>query len=292
MSNQDLFDAAETTTAIAAPSAPLERLTNEATDLRHMMMSAPVQAQAQMLAEFKERRDYFRDWLLRQLREGLHYGTPPGCEPKRDAAGNLKVPPEQWLHKPTLYAAGADFICELMGVRDTYDPDMLSWEQLGKPVMTYVRKCSLWSRKTGELLGEGTGARKTSENEGSVNDALKMADKSAKIAAVMNTYGLRDLFVQPEDKPPPPKNANPAPKAGAPDVGTRDERGKATDVFTQYTALVKRWKENTPAEFATPTEWASYCRRATKESFDVKKTANWTPERLKLLREFIESGVA
>src|SRR6478672_710147 len=97
-------------TQLSIPDAPSARLESGPADLRHAMMSLPVEHQATMLAEFKERRDYFREWLLKQLRQGLHYGIPPGCEPKRDAQGNLKDNPEQWTHKPTLYAAGADFI--------------------------------------------------------------------------------------------------------------------------------------------------------------------------------------
>lgn len=210
-------------------------------DLRHMMMGMPSEQMTVALAEYKDRRTTFRRWLLEQLRQGIHYGYPPGCEPRG------KANPEQWTHKPSLYKAGADFMCDLMGVRDEYEADRAAWEQLGSKEGTVVYCCRLVSRKTGELVGEGRGAFVSGNKGMKENAALKMAKKCAKVDAVINSWGLSDLFTQDiedDDKPRQRTTANkPTATASASHVqelkdGWKQHRGGNQDAYCQWAESV------------------------------------------------------
>ncbi|TXH51487.1 MAG: hypothetical protein E6Q97_18315 [Desulfurellales bacterium] len=233
---------------------PMPREMPVLADMRELILGTDSTQIAAGLKEYGDRRKMFRDWLRKQLIEGVHYGTPPGCEPKVNEKGEVGIwtkgkdgerggykwyPKEQWTPKPSLYKAGADFVVELMNVRDEYTADMPTWEQLGKPQGTFVMSCRLYSRATGELLGEGRGVRKVGQKGGDENNAIKMAKKSAKVDAVLNCYGLSDLFTQDiEDMPPPgpAKHENPAANPTAPSVKPRGERVTTENLRQLYTA--------------------------------------------------------
>lgn len=206
-------------------------------DLRGMAMLMPSEQMSVALAEYKDRRQTFRKWLLEQLRQGVHYGYPPGCEPR----GNVR--PEQWTNKPSLYKAGADFMCDLMGVRDEYEADTAAWEQLGKRDGTFVMACRLVSRKTGEVIGEGRGAFADGQKKMGANAALKMAKKCAKVDAVINSWGLSDLFtqdVEDGDATPRPRRSSKPTASASPTHfnelkdGFKSIRGGGAEEFRQW----------------------------------------------------------
>lgn len=263
-------------------------------DLRHAMMTLPVAAQNQFLAAYKESRDNFRSWLMSQLIEGTHYGIVPGCEPKskvidgvtnygvwnkkaNDGKGGFDWHPEtQWRPKPSLYAAGADFICDLMGVRDEYEPDAVGWQQAGSKAGQAVIKCRLVSRANGDVVWESLGAYFNSYD---ANNAVKMASKCAKVGAIINAYGLRDLFTQ--DEAPPPRNDNPASDTAAPKAAPRGKREPAkTEVSEiQLAHVTGHWKAdnkdpdgNLMRQNAAFKEWA---QRVCGRQFKVGTIAEW-----------------
>ncbi len=205
-------------------------------DIREQAMSVPVDVMRDGLAEYKEQRDTFREWLLRQLIEGVHFGFPPGCQPVWDDRpdGRYYKSGKNWNHesvwrpKPSLYEAGANFICDLMGWRDECDADMQTWEQLGKPSGSMVRKCNLYARTTNKFIATGTGARVNGDKYMDLNASIKMADKSARVAAVKNALGLSDLFTQDEPGAPRPPNEAPDQRADAPKVAPRGASSSAS----------------------------------------------------------------
>jgi len=172
---------------------------------------APVEQQAIILAEFDARRDFFRKWLLAHLVEGLHYGFVPGCEVEYDEHGNMVqwvfnrrtsqrerkvVSKKQWRAKPSLYKVGAQLLIDLLGLRDQYESDLDAWKMLGEPKGTFVRSCKLF-RGDGRMIGEGTGAFRVGEKHMEENSSIKMADKRAMVAAVLNSIPVvADLFTQ------------------------------------------------------------------------------------------------
>lgn len=210
-------------------------------DLRAASLSVPIEVMQRALTEYKERRDEFRAWLKEQLVEGIHYGYAPGCEPRLNASGELMIwqkgkgqndggykaySRKQWQAKPSLYKAGADFICDLLGIQPRFEADMEAWQQLGSQSGTFVMKCSLLSKATAEIVGEGRGVRKEGQKGGDANNAIKMAQKAAKVDAVLNAYGLSDLFTQdmdPDDAPKQSPNAETVAKAKGAIEKARDE---------------------------------------------------------------------
>ncbi len=225
-------------------------------DVRSLVIQADVDTQNAVLAEYVARRQNFRDWLMEQLTLGVHYGTPPGCEPKVDDNGNYGVwngkrncmmwyPPEQWTPTPSLYKAGADFICDLMQVVDVYEADMAAWEQLGKPKETFVFTCRLFPKGAEQrpetLVGEGRGVRRAGQKGGDANNAIKMAKKCAKVDAVLNGFGLADLFTQdledmPAANPPETPKQRPNTAAVPPREDTRGSRLK--DICQRWNKLL------------------------------------------------------
>lgn len=248
-----------------------------ASDLRHKMMTLAVDDQNRVLAEYVDRRNNFRRWLREQFEEGLHYGFPPGCEPKQ-------TNPRQWQAKPSLYAAGADLLCDLLAVRCEYSADIEAWQQLGSKPGHFVVACRLYSRATNQLVGEGRGVRREGQKGGDANNALKMAQKSAKVDAVLNTYGLRDLYGQDLDVPVQPPHDNPDENADAPKAEPRAKREQAV-TREQCGALLAAWKQ-LPGNQSEPSgdvaKWHArffdWARQTAGRDFDPSKAANWTAE--------------
>ncbi len=220
-------------------------------DLRSAAMAVDSEKMTIGLAEYADRRKTFREWLLSQLIAGVHYGIPPGCEPKFDDQGNLliwmkggnrAVGKDQWRHKPSLYQAGADFIIDLMNLRAEFAADLGAWEMLGKPDGKMVYKCQLFSRASGELVGEGIGARTIGDKGGDLNNGVKMACKCAKVAAVINSYGLSDLFTQDVEDMDKNRHENPDAKPDAPKAQPRNQRA----TLESFNALKARYAKHFP----------------------------------------------
>lgn len=274
-------------------------------DLRDNALSVPVGQMAAALEEYADRRATFYRWLLSQLEQGLHYGVPPGIN-------QPGVEKNRWRHKPSLYKAGADFICDLMGLRDEYEADLASWQMLGSPKDTFVRRCRLYSRTNEKLVGEGTGARRLGQNSKMLeaNANIKMADKAAKVAAIINTYGLSDLFAQdledldrrveahenPEETPDAPKvqprnQRQPPPK--------REAELPATLVpQSQLNAIKKEWSEVFVDEIGTdrskwPQLFAEWGRKVSGDSgWNPNLPGDWTQGRLDAVNAKLPGGEA
>lgn len=268
-------------------------------DMRQAMMTLPVEHQTRLMVEYQARRKNFRDWLLSQLKEGVHFGFPPGCEPKsmvRDGQTFYAVwmrgktewyPESQWLPKPPLYAAGADFVCDLLGVRAEFKADMEAWQQLGSKQGTFVIACYLKSRANNELIGEGRGVRAEGDKKGDANNAIKMAEKAAKVDAVINAYGLRDLFTQEEDAKPTP-NVNPDADETAPREQPRGYR-EAGPTPEEIKELVRIWQGKNPEPNGDRAAWSTaykqWVMKVTDRVFDPSKAANWNQEDYRLCME-------
>lgn len=280
-------------------------------DLRagFMMMTVPQMQIA--LAEYDGRRNELRKWLREKLVSGVHFGYPPGTEPKyadakradcgQEHAAYVKqwkkgkdgergewtfIPLSQWQPKPPLYKAGADFVCDVLGARDEYEADLNAWKQLGEPKGTFVFTCRLFSRITNECLGEGRGCRKVGQKGGDENNSIKMAKKAAKVDAVINAWGLSDLFTQDIDDTPPPAE-NPTQVPDAPKVQPRGKRVDPTDVG----ALVTAWKSGKHPDDATQENWLKFVEEHAKRRFNVGKASEWTEIDVINVRRALESGL-
>lgn len=99
--------------------------------------------------------------------------------------------------KKTLTKAGSEKICLLFNVEAKFRKDDETLSMIGddvKGVICFL--CELIDRKTGRVVSEGRGACTTAEKGNKINTAIKIAQKRAKVDAVLNMAGLSDRFTQ------------------------------------------------------------------------------------------------
>jgi hypothetical protein len=144
-----------------------------------------------------ERREKIEDAMQRAMKKGVHYGTIPG------------------ISKPTLFKPGAEMLCTLF----MFDPEYESETMFDDEGHFHVKtKCTLYHMPTGNRIASGEGYCTTAEKryaqkKGGVvrpkaelpelfNTVVKMANKRALVAAVLNATAASDVFTQDvEDKP-------------------------------------------------------------------------------------------
>lgn len=197
------------------------------------------------LADYADKRTAVRDWIRGRVVEGVHFGFPPGI-PSSDKAG--------WKARPSLYKAGADMLCDLMKLRVEYRMDTDTWKMLGeKPgVICYIATIHNADSKFfpnaafNEVLGEGRGAFVVGEKGMKENSAIKMAEKRAKIDAVLNTLGLADLFTQDIEDDAPAPNPRADKDASAPAAPTRNERAQKAPATSPGMKAYEAWRETRP----------------------------------------------
>jgi hypothetical protein len=97
--------------------------------------------------------------------------------------------------KPSLSKAGAEKVLSWLKWSASFTPDTGTWEMLGRPTNLVCYVCQLHTR-SGEVVGEGRGARSVTKENGDVNKAIKMAEKSSMVSAVLRTGALSDCFTQ------------------------------------------------------------------------------------------------
>jgi hypothetical protein len=200
--------------------------------------------------------------------------------------GGMKpFPKEQWTPRPSFYLAGADFVCDLLGLKPEYAADKAAWEQMGSPLNTFVFACYLKSRANGETVGEGRGIRQVGQKGGDANNAIKMSMKSAKVAAVLDTYGLRDAFTQDlEDVKVAVEVDNPEHNESSPRAAPRAHRIDAKAVADE----AARWKALQHPDDATAANWALWVRKTTNCNFDPTKASQWINAHLMLVRQALD----
>jgi len=263
-----------------------------------------VQEQNTALAERDERWRNILNWINSHMKEGIHYGFPPGCEPKYDEHGRLKakrrdgswyvVDEKQWQPKKMLYKAGALLLMDLFRLQVKYEPDKVGWEQLGSKAGTFVIKAVIMNPATQEALGEGRGVCAVSEKT-PANTAIKMAEKSALSDAIINTVPLcAELFYPENDNPKVPPAVQPDKNNAAPSARTRTER-KSVNGDGEITAAVTgplfaAWRKRCEEDFDqrmedqdAATKFRAYL--ADKAGRPVKALADWTPELAKTITD-------
>jgi hypothetical protein len=215
--------------------------------------------------------------MTRAMEEGVHFGTIPGTP------------------KPTLLKAGAEKLCLLFRM----DPEYESHETIDGEHLMVKSKCTLWHIPSGQRLGSGEGLATTREKkhayrkgEGGARRAnpdlydlwnviIKMANKRALVAAVLNVTAASDVMTQDleEEEPPPP----PGPKR--PHTETEPESGREEEPTSeQREAAFADWKralahstvENCEALWRGVTQpeiWREFTANQTVELTAIKNAA-------------------
>lgn len=188
------------------------------------MSSEMIKAEQQGALEVRQQVNQIQYLMKEVLKPGEHYGTVPGCG-----------------KKPTLLQPGAEKISFMFHLVPTYE---VKRHDMAGGHREYEVKCTLTSRDTGEVMGEGVGTCSTMESKyryrnkwanGSKvreenpdiadtwNTVLKIAKKRANVDAVKSTTAASDIFTQDiEDMPQAfrdqqqPRRPQAAPAAPAP----------------------------------------------------------------------------
>jgi len=288
------LDAHETALAAIPPAPEQPPMLME---FRKGFMSMTVPNMVQALTEYTDWRKAFRKWLLSIMVEGIHYGWAVGFAPKwclldgkdcdEESAQASKTyssknqkwtitPIAEFLPKRNLLLAGADLVCDALWVRDAYEADMDTWQQLGSAPGKIVKRCKLYSKITGEFIGEGSGGRTEGEKFMGLNSSIKMAENSAKRCAVLNAFGLRDLFTQdmePGGDNGPEKRPSPEANKDAPTAQPRGERVTAE----QIKSLLERWRKCENPAAQTEADWFLYVRECChRPEMQVRKPSDWS----------------
>lgn len=227
--------------------------------------------------DYFSKRLAFRKRIMDELKEGIHYGYPPGVS-------RSNAPENQWVSSPSLYKRGAAEICSLFKLRAEFHADRELWEQLGSNKGTIAIKCRLFNAG-GELVGEGFGSRKVGDKKMAENASVKMAEKSALVDAVLNGFGLSDLFTQdledlgretyevPESRENPPV---------AIPRSARVESKELSDLIFQFRAIfIGKSKE----------DWVEYVNAATAASLTIEtvtKPSCWTIDMVSHVRDALQ----
>ena len=143
------------------------------------------------LTRRQENRKALIAWIRNALVDGVDYGS---------------IPTKRGPSKPSLWKPGAEKITGMLGLTVAF-PSLKETEQAllnGTPPETILMRCEL-KDASGRILADGAGARSVKQDYGDYNKAIKMAEKSAHIDAVLRLAGLSEVFTQDlEDLPAPP----------------------------------------------------------------------------------------
>ena len=113
------------------------------------MQLLDVEAQEEILSEYDKRRDHFFRWLLSKMKQGIHFGFPPGT--------GQRTNPKEWTAKPSLYQAGAVLLVDVLQLHPRFKLDTETWEMLGKPPGVICWTCALKVRGSHKVVGTGHG---------------------------------------------------------------------------------------------------------------------------------------
>jgi hypothetical protein len=139
----------------------------------------PKAIEAQLTAE-TDRRKSINKFIRSALKDGVDYG-------KIRIGGRDS--------KNCLFKPGAEKFCSLLQLRAEFqkDEETLSMLQDSKNLVAFI--CRLIHIPTGNVVSEGRGACAMTEKQNMANTVIKIAEKRAKIDAVLS-LGLSDTFTQ------------------------------------------------------------------------------------------------
>ena len=169
----------------AAAAPPVQWMDSDTSDLRQALDRRSLNREALM--------EWLRGALVDQIDYGrIHFVKRANCEVMKK--GKVCENPNHYS-KPTLWKAGAEKITGMLGLRPHW-PDMVDeFKSLKGGAKMVVLRCQLLD-PSGNVQGEGLGARTLDQDGGDVNKALKMCKKSSLVDAALSAGGLSEVFTQ------------------------------------------------------------------------------------------------
>jgi hypothetical protein len=160
----------------------------------------PLDLPAATFQEGLDRRKQNRAALMAWIRDALVDGTDYGkihvvSRSKCQAGKDCKNPAH--FSKSSLFKPGAEKICGMLGVTVRYPtlPDYEKAALTGANLSQIIIRCEIIDA-SGRVVADGVGARIIAQDNGDINKALKMAEKSAHIDATLRMAGLSEVFTQ------------------------------------------------------------------------------------------------
>lgn len=160
----------------------------------------PLDLPAEIFKEGLDRRKLNRAalmlWVRDALIDGIDFGKIHVVNRSKCQAGNACQNPAHFS-KPSLFKPGAEKICGMLGVSVRY-PTLADYERAalsGVALNQIIIRCEIVDA-AGRVVADGVGARVIAQDNGDLNKALKMAEKSAHIDATLRMAGLSEVFTQ------------------------------------------------------------------------------------------------
>lgn len=138
-----------------------------------------------------EKRKLIKEYIAKHLVRGTDYGQ---IHIAKNCPNKYNCKNEYHFSKDVLFKPGAEKFSSLFKLRAEFTKDAETWEMLGSNPGTVAYLCKLFTA-TGVLVGEGRGIASISE-KGNANTAVKIAEKRAKMDAILATGALSDFFTQ------------------------------------------------------------------------------------------------
>jgi len=135
-------------------------------------------------------------WVRDALVDGSDYGKIHVVGWNKCKAGKECKDPTHFS-KSSLFKPGAEKICGMLGVTVRY-PTLQDYEKAaltGAQLSQIIIRCEIVDA-SGRVVADGVGARIIAQDNGDINKALKMAEKSAHIDATLRMAGLSEVFTQ------------------------------------------------------------------------------------------------
>jgi hypothetical protein len=143
------------------------------------------------ITNWNQMRALLTTYISQNMKEGIDYYT-------------LTIGGQE--SKPSLSKAGSEKFLSLFNLQAKFSKDDETWEMLGRPAGVICYVCALYTKR-GEFVGEGRGAREVCKDK-DINKAIKMAQKSSQVDAILRIGSLSDYFTQDlEDQPGPAERA-------------------------------------------------------------------------------------
>ena len=160
----------------------------------------PLDLPAVTFQEGLDRRKANRAALMAWVRDALVDGSDFGKihvvhKSKCQAGKDCKNPAH--FSKASLFKPGAEKICGMLGLTVRY-PTLQDYERAaltGAQLSQIIIRCEIIDA-SGRVVADGVGARIIAQDNGDINKALKMAEKSAHIDATLRMAGLSEVFTQ------------------------------------------------------------------------------------------------
>jgi hypothetical protein len=181
---------------LADRAKPVKNQETQLTVVAANPLDLPASTFKEGLDRRKQNRTALMEWVRSALVDGTDFGKIHIVSRSKCQAGSQCKNPAHFS-KPSLFKPGAEKICGMLGVTVRYPtlPDYEKAALSGAKLSQIIIRCEILDA-SGRVVADGVGARVIAQDNGDINKALKMAEKSAHIDATLRMAGLSEVFTQ------------------------------------------------------------------------------------------------